>query len=59
LYEYIHIKTPTLALGDRATAAAEASAAAALYAAYKDWVFNVCPAEIVWIACLTFSIDHH
>ncbi|KAF7512883.1 hypothetical protein GJ744_011986 [Endocarpon pusillum] len=46
IYEYIHMKDPTLALGDRATAAAEASAATAQYTAHRDWVFNVCPIEI-------------
>lgn len=47
LYEYIHIKNPTLALGDRATAATEASARAAQYTAYINWLTSVCPTEMV------------
>ena len=52
VFEYIHIKEPTLAIGERATAAAEASARAAQYAQYINWLTNVCPAEIVSLAVL-------
>lgn len=47
LYQQKAIQEPTLALAQASTAATVASEAAARWTAYTEWVFNVCPAEIV------------